>query len=310
MPPGGLGQELNDLQTWLRSEIGGGQYAVHSAGGIGTDAVGIYFRDLYGARCFMRAFPTLELEDGTESVSYTSPAQSLLWEGTELYGVCNLYSHTKGPAAIREITKAMSDSTGNTPPLPGIYPDRMAPVVRNTKEGRDLAMLRWGIPSPALVLKNKKTDRGVTNVRNTKSLHWRRWLGVENRCVVPFTSFAENDQRPGRNKELVWFALDKTRPMALFAGIWTTRTSVRKLKDGETTDDLFGFLTTEPNNIVAPVHPKAMPVILRTEDEIDAWLTLPMADALEMQKPLPDDTLQIVGRGQSEDSASDVPSRH
>jgi hypothetical protein len=37
------------------------------------------------------------------------------------------------------------------------------------------------------------------------------------------------------------------------------------VKEGETTNDLFGFLTTEPNGVVAPIHPKAMPVILTTE---------------------------------------------
>jgi hypothetical protein len=37
---------------------------------------------------------------------------------------------------------------------------------------------------------------------------------------------------------------------------------VRKVKEGETTNDIFAFLTTEPNAIVAPIHPKAMPVIL------------------------------------------------
>jgi hypothetical protein len=32
--------------------------------------------------------------------------------------VCNLYSITKGQAAIREFTRAMRDTTGNLPPLP------------------------------------------------------------------------------------------------------------------------------------------------------------------------------------------------
>jgi hypothetical protein len=31
---------------------------------------------------------------------------------------------------------------------------------------------------------------------------------------------------------------------------------------GQTTNDLFGFLTTEPNDVVGLIHPKAMPVIL------------------------------------------------
>ena len=35
-------------------------------------------------------------------------------------------------------------------------------------------------------------------------------------------------------------------------------TSVPKVKDGLTTDDLYGFLTTDPNSVVAPFHRKAM----------------------------------------------------
>ena len=34
---------------------------------------------------------------------------------------------------------------------------------------------------------------------------------------------------------------------------------------------VYGFLTTAPNAIVEPIHPKAMPVILTTEEERDVW---------------------------------------
>jgi putative SOS response-associated peptidase YedK len=33
----------------------------------------------------------------------------------------------------------------------------------------------------------------VTNIRNVGSSHWRRWLGTESRCLVPFTSFTDSD---------------------------------------------------------------------------------------------------------------------
>ena len=39
-------------------------------------------------------------------------------------------------------------------------------------------------------------DAGTTNIRNTASKHWQRWLGRESRCVVPFTSFSENEVLP------------------------------------------------------------------------------------------------------------------
>src|ERR1700738_5570830 len=96
--------------------------------------------------------------------------------------MCNLYSVTKGQQAIRELAGAMRDRTGNLPPLYGIFPDYSAPIVRNQPEGRELMMARWGMPSPVFALQGQKSDPGVTNVRNVKSPHWRRWLGVENRC--------------------------------------------------------------------------------------------------------------------------------
>src|ERR1700709_2158907 len=104
--------------------------------------------------------------------------------------MCNLYSVTKGQAAIREAFRAMVDRTGNMPSLPGVAPAYVAPIVRTGPDGRELAMARWGMPSPIFALQGKKVDKGVTNVRNTKSPHWRRWLGVESRCLVPFTSFS------------------------------------------------------------------------------------------------------------------------
>ena len=217
--------------------------------------------------------------------------------------MCNLYSMTKSQDAIRQLVRALTDTTGNLPPLPGIFPDYPAPIVRDSGQGRALAMARWGMPSPAFVLEGKKSDPGVTNVRNLESAHWKRWLGPEHRCVVPFTSFSENEVLPDGSRPTVWFALEESRPLAFFAGIWTRWTSVRKVKEGETTNDLFAILTTAPNAEVGAIHPKAMPVILTEPAEIDRWLTAPTADALALQRPLPDGALKIVARGEKQDGA-------
>jgi putative SOS response-associated peptidase YedK len=72
--------------------------------------------------------------------------------------------------------------------------------------------------------------------------------------------------------------------------------------DGE--HELFGFLTTEANAIIAPIHPKAMPVILTTTEEFDLWLEGETVEALKLQRPLPDGMLDIVARGESENGAS------
>ena len=61
---------------------------------------------------------------------------------------------------------------------------------------------------------------------------------------------------PDGSKPPVWFAFDESRPLAFFAGIWATWTSVRKVKEGPVRADLFGFLTSAPNAEVAAVHPE------------------------------------------------------
>jgi len=58
---------------------------------------------------------------------------------------------------------------------------------------------------------------------------------------------------------------------------------------------LFSFLACEPNAIVEPIHPKAIPVILSPEEAM-TWLTADDAEALKLQKPVPDDALVPLDR--------------
>ncbi|MDB5318335.1 MAG: hypothetical protein JWO24_4179 [Rhodospirillales bacterium] len=221
--------------------------------------------------------------------------------------MCNLYSLTSNQQAIRDLAAGWTDRIGNMPILPDIFPDYAAPIVRNRGGERELAMVRWGMPSPVFAIAGKKTDPGVTNVRNVKSGHWRRWLGVPNRCVVPFTSFSESDPQPDGSRPTAWFALSPERPLAFFAGIWVEGwSSTRKVKEGPVTTDLFAFLTCEPNAEVGSIHPKAMPVILTKPEEIETWLTADPLEALTLQRPLPDGALQVVARGSKQDPPAEM----
>ncbi|NTG86228.1 SOS response-associated peptidase [Agrobacterium rhizogenes] len=240
--------------------------------------------------------------------------------------MCNLYNISTNQEAIRQITRAMVDSIGNLEPELDIYPDRFGPIVRNTPAGRELVKVRWGLPSSkeALFQAAKKRadklrakgkdvdfdellrmepDGGTTNVRNLASKHWKRWFGEENRCVVPFTRFAEPDYRDtgGGRVPNAWFAGSADEPLLFFAGIWVPQwTSVRKIKEGEITIDLYGFLTTDANDFMKPIHKKAMPVILRNQDEVETWLTSPWEEASKLAKPLPNDALAFLPNDKTE----------
>lgn len=144
--------------------------------------------------------------------------------------------------------------------------------------------MKWG------VLGDQKAVTGIgTNVRQMEK--WR-WL-TENpvmRCLIPLTEFCEQtekryDLEDGKPplKGQMWFQVTD-QPKFAVAGFYQ--------RLGE--HDHFAMVTCDPNELVAPIHPKAMITILRPED-YDRWLTGSFDDVVALQKPYPADRMTVRG---------------
>lgn len=217
--------------------------------------------------------------------------------------MCNLYSVTTSQDAIRQLARYTRDMAGNLPAIPAVFPDRLAPVVRTAADGmRELVMMRWGFPTPEPKPGEKKKSGYQTNIRQPKWKEWFPWMQAGHRCLVPVTSFSEYDHRT-TPPTVTWFAQDDARPPFFFAGVWRPWTGHRGTKANPADGDhlLFSFLTTAPNAVVAPVHPKAMPVLLLTEADRETWLTGSVEAALALQRPAPDGGIRVVATGPKQD---------
>ncbi len=162
-------------------------------------------------------------------------------------------------------------------PNPEIFPKRLGPVVYQLANGvRHGELMTWGFPPPGAA------KSPVTNVRNLTSGFWRRELATPSaRCLIPVSQFCEWEGDTPGSKIARWFeVLD--RPLFAFAGLW-------RLIEGRS---VYAFLTCEPNPLVAPIHPKAMPVILH-ESDYAQWLNGSQAAACELVTPFPSQLMSV-----------------
>ncbi len=183
---------------------------------------------------------------------------------------------------LRQVFGSFEGDRSNLPLYGDIYPGKQAPVLRMVSSALTLDIATWGFPPPAA------SKRPVTNVRNLNSPFWRSALNrPEYRCIVPVTAFcewtAEPDLQTGKKRK-VWFSLRDSEPEPFaFAGLW--RPSEER--------PFMAFLTCEPNQTVAAVHPKAMPVMLDVAD-VPRWLTAERDQACELAKPFDDLRMRVL----------------
>jgi len=183
--------------------------------------------------------------------------------------VCNLYNMTRTRAEIASLFRAR-DHWASDMPKSYVAPGGTGPVVIERDGVRTTGLMKWGLPY---------NGAPITNVRNLASPFWRSMLAnPHQRCLVPVTDFQEWGSKPDpvtKKKKQHWFSVP-SRPVFAFAGIWRAI--------GDTPH--YAFLTTEPNSLIAPIHPKAMPVIL-DEADYEAWLTADWDDAAKLVAAYP-----------------------
>ena len=164
-----------------------------------------------------------------------------------------------------------------------LAPRAKAYVIRDECTRRVLDVMTWDVLGG-------QAAWPMTNVRNLALPQWRR-LAAEphNRCLMPLTEFCEwtpDKHQVGEGKPLkgeIWFAVPE-QPVFAVAGFWQ-----RTVKGPGCT-----MVTCDPNELVAPIHPKAMITILH-EADWDRWLTGSYEEAVALQRPYPADKMVVRG---------------
>jgi hypothetical protein len=107
--------------------------------------------------------------------------------------VCNLYSITTNHAAIIALFRVVNRYVGNLAPMPGMFPDYKAPIVRTGAEGRELATARWGMPSSQHALMDATKKRASKLEAKGKPVDFKR--------LLPDGAGRRHDQHPQREEQ-------------------------------------------------------------------------------------------------------------
>ncbi len=164
-----------------------------------------------------------------------------------------------------------------------LFPKSRAYVVREESGSRGVDTMIWDVTAG-------QAPWPMTNVRNLKLPQWKALAErPENRCLIPLTEFAEwtpDKHQVGEGKPIkgeMWFSVTD-QPVFAIAGFW------RAIGDAR----YFAMVTCDPNELVAPIHPKAMITILALDDH-ERWLSGSYDDVLALQQPYPADRMSVRG---------------
>ena len=164
-----------------------------------------------------------------------------------------------------------------------LVPRSRAWIVRQDNRGRGIDAMPWDVLGG-------QAKFPMTNVRQLGLPQWRRLAErPENRCLIPLTEFCEwtpdvHDVGGGKPlKGEMWFAVTD-QPVFAIAGFCQATAK----------GSGFAMVTCDPNELVAPIHPKAMITVLE-EADWDQWLTGSYDDVVGLQRPYDADRMTVRG---------------
>jgi putative SOS response-associated peptidase YedK len=86
-------------------------------------------------------------------------------------------------------------------------------------------------------------------------------------------------------------------PLFCFPGVWTRYKGPLK-KNGEAVEqDVFAFMTTEPNELTASINHERMPVLLSNPADFETWLSASSEEALKLARSYATEQMRIVQSG-------------
>jgi putative SOS response-associated peptidase YedK len=167
-------------------------------------------------------------------------------------------------------------------PRYNVAPSQPVAVVRATPEGRELALLKWGlVPSWT---RDKKLAPINAMAETAAEKPFFRSAMQKRRCLVPADGWYEWQPTGGKKKQPYFFWAKDGRPLA-FAGLWESWEH-----EGELLDNC-AILTTDANEVAAPAHNR-MPVLI-PPDSYARWLEMANQDVASLQdllRPYPTET--------------------
>ena len=195
--------------------------------------------------------------------------------------MCNLVTLKASVDEVASHFRARRPKKTNASPG-DVYPGWQGFVVREQAGERVMDAMTWGFPVRLKHMKPTSKPKPVNNARDDKLMtFWRRWFtNPAQRCLIPFTAFAEAEGAKGQMTK-TWIGVSD-QPLAAWAGLW---------RPTDEWGDCYTGVMVDATSELIDIHDR-MPVILHPDDQ-DRWLRATPDEAMLLVSKYPADRLVV-----------------